>query len=131
MKKIVVLLFCFLMSVNGSADEWPHQNISNAEFAINVIDRTPINIVEELDNSLGKIYFFTNIRNLEGTSISHRWIYNNKVMADVVFDIKGPRWRVWSSKNLWHTWTGNWIVEVLTSENEVLYQKEFNYIEKQ
>jgi hypothetical protein len=52
-------------------------------------------------------------------------------MADVVFDIKGPRWRVWSSKNLWHTWTGKWIVEVLTSENEVLYQKEFNYIEKQ
>lgn len=130
MKKIVVLLFCFLISVNGSADEWPHQNISNAEFAIDVIDRTPINIVEELDNSLGKIYFFTNIRNLQGTSVKHRWIYNNKVMADVIFDIKGPRWRVWSSKNLWHTWTGKWIVEVVTSENEVLYKKEFNYIEK-
>jgi hypothetical protein len=57
MKKIVVLLFCFLISVNGSADEWPHQNISNAEFAIDVIDRTPINIVEELDNSLGKSTF--------------------------------------------------------------------------
>ena len=69
MKKIVVLLFCFLISVNGSADEWPHQNISNAEFAIDVIDRTPINIVEELDNSLGKIYFFTNLRNLQGQTV--------------------------------------------------------------
>ena len=119
------------LSTFAFAHQWPQQNISEAEFAKKIIDRVPINIVREFDNSLGKIYFFTNIRNLQDTSITHRWIYNNKVMADVVFDIKGSRWRVWSSKNLWHTWTGNWIVEVLTSENEVLYQKEFNYIEKQ
>ncbi len=131
MKKLTILILSLFALINAFADEWPHQNISKAGFATEIIDREPLNIVGELDNSLGKIYFFTNIRNLEGTSISHRWIYNNKVMADVVFDIKGPRWRVWSSKNLWHTWTGNWIVEVLTSENEVLYQKEFNYIEKQ
>ena len=119
------------LSTFAFAHQWPQQNISEAEFAKKIIDRVPINIVREFDNSLGKIYFFTNIRNLQDTSIKHRWIYNNKVMADVVFDIKGPRWRVWSSKNLWHTWTGKWIVEVLTSENEVLYKKEFNYIEKQ
>jgi hypothetical protein len=119
------------LSTFAFAHQWPQQNISEAEFAKKIIDRVPINIIREFDNSLGKIYFFTNIRNLQDTSIKHRWIYNNKVMADVVFDIKGPRWRVWSSKNLWHTWTGKWIVEVLTSENEVLYKKEFNYIEKQ
>ena len=130
MKKTVVLLFCFLISINGSADEWPHQNISNAEFAIDVIDRTPINIVEELDNSLGKIYFFTNLRNLQGQTVIHRWIYNDKVMASISFDVKGPRWRVWSSKNLWHTWTGKWIVEVVADNSELLYEKEFNYIEK-
>lgn len=123
------MLSVFLFS-NVFANEWPHQNISNAEFATEILDREPFNIVGELDNSLGKIYFFTNIRNLQGASVKHRWIYNNKVMADVIFDIKGPRWRVWSSKNLWHTWTGKWIVEVVTSENEVLYKKEFNYIEK-
>ena len=119
------------LSTFAFAHQWPQQNISEAEFAKKIIDRVPINIVREFDNSLGKIYFFTNIRNLQDTSITHRWIYNNKVMADVVFDIKGPRWRVWSSKNLWHAWTGKWIVEVLSSENEVLYKKEFNYIEKQ
>jgi hypothetical protein len=130
MKKIVVLLFCFLISVNGSADEWPHQNISNAEFAIDVIDRTPINIVEELDNSLGKIYLFTNLRNLQGQTVIHRWIYNDKVMASISFDVKGPRWRVWSSKNLWYTWLGKWKVQVFADNSELLYEKEFNYIEK-
>jgi hypothetical protein len=130
-KKISILISSLFLSTFAFAHQWPQQNISEAEFAKKIIDRVPINIVREFDNSLGKIYFFTNIRNLQDTSITHRWIYNNKVMADVVFDIKGPRWRVWSSKNLWHTWTGKWIVEVLTSENEVLYKKEFNYIEKQ
>ena len=130
MKKLVVLLFCFLISVNGSAEEWPHQNISNAEFALDVIGRTPINIVEELDNSLGKIYFFTNLRNLQGQTIIHRWIYNNKVMASISFDVKGPRWRVWSSKNLWHTWLGKWKVQVFADNSQLLYEKEFNYTEK-
>ena len=102
MKKILILLG-LLLSLNALSDEWPHENISNAVFALNIEDRVPINIVEEAGNSLGKIYFFTNIRNLEGERITHRWIYKDKVMADVSFDINGPRWRVWSSKNLWYT----------------------------
>ena len=131
MKKLITLIFSLLITFNVLANDWPHQNISKAVFALDIKDRAPINIIEELDNSLGKIYFFTNIRNLQGQSITHRWIYKDKVMADIVFDVKGPRWRVWSSKNLWHTWLGKWTVQVITSESEVIYEKEFNYIDKQ
>ncbi len=130
MNRVLVIISSLLISINVSASDWPHENISNAEFAMEIKDRTPLNIIEELDNSFGKIYFFTNIRNLQGQSIRHRWIYKNKVMAEVEFDINGPRWRVWSSKNLWPTWLGEWSVEVLNANSEVLYKKEFNYIEK-
>ena len=130
MNKVVAVIFCLIASFSVSALEWPHENISTAEFALEVKERTPLNIIEELDNSFGKIYFFTNIRNLQGQRVTHRWIYKNKVMADVVFDVGGPRWRVWSSKNLWPTWIGVWSVEVLSADGEVLYQKEFNYINK-
>ena len=47
MKKITILIFCFFLSINVFADEWPHENISNAEFALDVVDRVPINIIEE------------------------------------------------------------------------------------
>ena len=130
MNRVLVIISSLLISINVLASDWPHENISNAEFAMEIKDRTPLNINEELDNSFGKIYFFTNIRNLQGQSIRHRWIYKNKVMAEVEFDINGPRWRVWSSKNLWPTWLGEWSVEVLNANSEVLYKKEFNYIEK-
>ena len=130
MNRVLVIISSLLISINVLASDWPHENISNAKFAMEIKDRTPLNIIEELDNSFGKIYFFTNIRNLQGQSIRHRWIYKNKVMAEVEFDINGPRWRVWSSKNLWPTWLGEWSVEVLNANSEVLYKKEFNYIEK-
>ena len=130
MNRVLVIISSLLISINVLASDWPHENISNAEFAMEIKDRTPLNIIEELDNSFGKIYFFTNIRNLQGQSIRHRWIYKNKVMAEVEFDINGPRWRVWSSKNLWPTWLGEWSVEVLNANSEVLYKKGFNYIEK-
>ena len=131
MKKLITLIFSLLITFNVLANDWQHQNISKAVFALDIKERAPINIIEELDNSLGKIYFFTNIRNLQGQRVTHRWIYKNKVMADVVFDVGGPRWRVWSSKNLRPTWIGVWSVEVLSADGEVLYQKEFNYINKE
>lgn len=131
MNKIIAIISCLIISFNVLASDWPHENISIAEFALEVKDRTPLNIIEEPDNSFGKIYFFTNIRNLQGQRVKHRWIYNNKVMAEVDFNVNGPRWRVWSSKNLWPTWLGEWTVEVLNSKDEVFFKKEFNYINKE
>ena len=128
MKRYLLLLLVFAMQ--SVLANWPHENISQAVFAKDIKDRTPIEIVTEADNSLGKIYFFTNIRNLKGNRITHRWIYKEKVKAEIGFDIKGNRWRVWSSKNLWHTWTGQWKVEVVDQNNQVLLTKIFNFGKK-
>ena len=63
--------------------------------------------------------------------VYYRWIYKDKIMADVSFDINGPRWRVWSSKNLWYTWIGEWKVQVLRMDGSILYEKIFNYTDKE
>lgn len=125
MKQLILLLSLLTSTVAWS--QWVHPNISEAVFAKDVKERTPVEIITEADQSLGKIYFFTNIRNLSGDRITHRWVYKDKVKAEVSFDIKGDRWRVWSSKNLWHTWTGTWRVDVLNAQGEVLLSNTFNY----
>jgi hypothetical protein len=33
----------------------------------------------------------------------------------------------WSSKNLWHRWTGQWKVEVINQNNQILLTKTFEY----
>ncbi len=123
MKKYIAIFV--LLLTNSALADWPHKNISSAVFAKSVENRTPVEIITEADDSLGKIYFFTNIRNLTGDKITHRWIYKDKVKAEISFDIKGKRWRVWSSKNLWHTWTGRWRVEVINQNNDILLTKTF------
>ncbi len=124
MKKI--LLLSLLLSTQAFS-AWPHKDIAQAVFAKSVNERTPIEVITEADNSLKKVYFFTNIRHLKGDKITHRWSYNGKVKAKISFDIKGNRWRVWSSKNLWHTWTGEWTVEVIDQNEKILLTKTFEY----
>jgi hypothetical protein len=125
MNKIIAFLLFFLMQ--SAMAVWPHKNISQAVFSKDIVDRQPIEIITEANDSLGKIYFFTNVRNLAGNKITHRWIYKDKVKAEISFNIKGNRWRVWSSKNIWHTWTGKWVVEVLDQQGQILLVKTINF----
>lgn len=108
-----------------SSDTKPY--IATAVFATNIKNRVPENILTTADNSLKKIYFFTDARNLTGSTITHRWFYEGRLMAEVPLSIGGWRWRTWSSKNLWHTWLGNWSVEVVDEAGNTLIEKSFTY----
>ncbi|MBE8189409.1 MAG: DUF2914 domain-containing protein [Candidatus Thioglobus sp.] len=125
MKKIIAITAFLLANLVWA--EWPHSNISQAVFARSVADRAPLGIISEAENSLKKVYFFTNIRHLSGEKITHRWSYKGKVKAEISFEIGSKRWRVWSSKNLWHNWTGDWKVEVLNRAGDILLSKKFSY----
>ncbi len=106
---------------------WITTNISQAVFAKNINNREPQDIIESSDNTLKKIFFFTNIRKLKGETITHRWLYKDRVMAEVKLYIGGSRWRTWSSKNIWHNWLGTWMVQVIKEDGEILLEKEFDY----
>ncbi len=108
---------------------WLTANISQAVFAKNINNREPQDIIDSSDNKLKKIFFFTNIRNLQDETIIHRWLYQGRIMAEVKLYIGGIRWRTWSSKNLWHNWLGIWKVQVVKEDGEVLLEKDFNYYE--
>jgi len=51
-------------------------------------------------------------------------------MAEVPFDVRGRRWRVWSSKKLQPDWIGNWTVSVVKQDGEVLAAESFTYQEQ-
>ncbi len=90
-------------------------------------DREPVDKVSALENDQPIIYFFTELQNLGGATVTHRWTLDGKVMAEVPFTVDSPRWRVWSSKNLEPSWTGEWKVSVLDREGTVLETAEFTY----
>jgi len=102
-------------------------NVRRATFTTDVMEREPVDDVDSLSTASDKIYFFTEIVGLEGGSITHRWIYGGETVAEVTFEIGGPRWRIFSSKALMSSQTGEWIVEVADGHGNVVRKETLVY----
>ena len=83
--------------------------------------------VTRLSNDNVQVIYFTEVLEAEDDSVVHRWEWNGTVMAEISFDVRGPRWRVHSSKNLDPRWLGEWTVVTLDSAGNELRRDTFFY----
>ncbi len=91
--------------------------------------REPNDQVCQLSSEEKRIFYFSDLHQQEGQKIFHLWEHNGREMAKVSLGtVRGPRWRVWSSKNLIPNWSGTWVVKVVNHEGAVLHQDQFEYI---
>lgn len=132
---LLTSLFVFSMTASASTEPAPASTageVARAVFASDVVDREPIdNIGNTLKvdySGIQKVYFFTDLRGMNGSTVSHRWLLDGQVMADIPFDIGGDRWRVWSSKRLLPGFEGTWTVQVV-KDGKVLTSRSFQYVD--
>ena len=119
------LFLSVVLAVSGSAFAG---EVARATFTIGVQDREPIILVDTIDSSAyTSISFFSELKDLSGHNVTHQWTYNDQVMFEKTFEVKGPRWRVWTSKTLIPGWTGTWTVNILDDDRTVLASKSFDY----
>ncbi|HUW98371.1 MAG TPA: DUF2914 domain-containing protein [Acidiferrobacter sp.] len=102
--------------------------VARAVFALGIEGRTAINPVTTLQNNVPLVYYFTDLRNMTGQTVSHRWAYNGTVVATVSFHVRGPRWRVWSTKRLLPSQLGKWTVTVVDGQGHALAQSSLSYV---
>ena len=100
-----------------------------AQFTTGITDREPNDQISFIENDVRTVFFFSDLRNLTGEVVTHRWSYEGRVIASVPFEVRGPRWRVWSSKEMKPEWTGDWTVEILKTDGEVVAAETFSYTE--
>ncbi len=100
--------------------------VARSVFTSSIDNREPVDTLQQMNALEQKVYFFTELRDMEDQTATHRWELNGEVMAEVAFEVKGPRWRVWSSKNMQPQWVGEWKVSVLNSANEVISETSLN-----
>ncbi|MEC8082908.1 MAG: DUF2914 domain-containing protein, partial [Pseudomonadota bacterium] len=78
--------------------------VARALFASEVLDREPIDelgdVIKVEYGEIQRVYFFTDLRDMEGGQVTHVWKLDGVIEAEIPFDIGGDRWRVWSSKRL-------------------------------
>ena len=102
-------------------------SVIRSAFTRDIDEREPMENLESLTNDNGQVKFFTELRDMSGQTATHRWEYAGNVVAEIEFNVKGPRWRVWSSKTFVPAWTGDWKVSVVNGAGEVISEKMLSY----
>jgi hypothetical protein len=111
----------------ADAETWPG-SVARASFTSEIIDREPRDSITTLTNEHFAIVFFTELRDLDGHTVSHVWQREGTEMARVPFIVNGPRWRVYSTKKLESSWTGEWTVRVEDESGRLLRTESFSYV---
>jgi hypothetical protein len=101
--------------------------VTRAVVTTGVQNLEPVDALTTVSNDHTKVYYFTEIHGLQGQAVKHRWEHAGQVMAEVEFQIGGPRWRVYSSKTLEPSWLGDWKVSVIDSNGNPLSVNTFSY----
>jgi hypothetical protein len=102
-------------------------SVGRAQFTSAIADREPTDSLRTLANDKNRILFYSELKGLAGQTVTHRWEYNGKVMAEVPFQIGAERWRVFSSKTLDPLWLGEWKVSVVDAGGATLSVNTFSY----
>ena len=103
--------------------------ITRSQFTTAITNREPTDNVVMLTNNSEQIYFFSELANLKGREVTHRWEFQGKVMAEVKFEVKSNRWRVFSSKNIKPDWIGEWSVALVDENGSPLDVSKLNIVE--
>jgi len=104
--------------------------VSRAQFTSEVVEREPVDSILMLKNDVDKIYYFSELVNLKGQRVVHRWEYAGRVMAEIEFNVTSNRWRAYSSKKFSPQLLGEWSVIVLDDKGWPLKTSLFEYGEK-
>lgn len=105
--------------------------VSRAVLTTGIKDREPIDVLKDnlkRTEFVEKLYFFTEIKNMQGSTIHHLWFHQDQLMAEIPLPISAVRYRTYSSKNIMPSQTGQWRVEVVTQDSQLLAQKSFRII---
>jgi hypothetical protein len=101
--------------------------VVSSVFTTSIVDDKPVDDLKTFVNTVTTIYYFTKLEGLDGQTITHRWKYENRVMATANIEVSSDTQTAWSSNNMEPNWTGFWVVEVLNSAGQVISVDSFTY----
>lgn len=138
MKKLFSVLFALalltsfsLYQVAAATDqEEPSVEVEVGVICRDVQDREPVGEATEFEALVGKVFCYTKIVGAQmPIEITHVWYYQETEMARVNLPVESATWRTWSTKNIWEKWVGDWHVDVIGPNGEVLKTIEFKITE--
>ncbi len=97
------------------------QEVAYSAICGDVIDRQPVGVGDSFDASVGQLWCFTKIVGAESPiEITHVWYFGDTVRARVDLAVRSNSWRTYSSKRIQAHEIGDWHVDVLGPQGQIL-----------
>jgi len=91
-----------------------------------VEDREPVGSATEFSKDVQRVFCYTEIEtDSYPTEVTHIWIFDKNIEAEIKLPIKSPKWRTYSSKAILPHWVGNWKVEVYSEDGKLIDSIDF------
>ncbi|MDF3127527.1 DUF2914 domain-containing protein [Rheinheimera sp. 1928-s] len=74
-----------------------------------------------------QLALYSEIKGLNGQSIEHLWYYEGKLMTRIKLPVKLDYWRTYSRKEFDASQKGEWRVEILDPQQNLLFSHHFHY----
>ena len=95
--------------------------IQDAVVCQDVVDRQPVGSGDVFAKESTRIFCHCRVVGAQGeTRITHNWYHKGNLKASVALPVRSDNWRTWSSKTMDPTWTGEWMVEILSDQGTPL-----------
>jgi len=88
-------------------------------FTTQIVNKEPSNNLSQVSHTAQQLLLFSELRNLSGKQITHRWVYQGQVVYEKAFNVGAARWRVWSQKTI-TTYRGTLTVEIVNAAGQVI-----------
>ncbi|MGH8501665.1 MAG: DUF2914 domain-containing protein [Gammaproteobacteria bacterium] len=127
-----------LESNPGGTDDASPGQVSRAQFTTGIDGSEPVNSVRSVFSTDGQVfsldgrplerlYYFTEIENMQGETVTHRWEHEGEVVAETSFDVAAESSPIYSSENLPPAMPGEWRVVVTDTQGNVIRTDRFSY----
>jgi hypothetical protein len=123
---IVLLALCLLVPNPIHAQQTGNLNVASAVICKNVADRQPVEPGTSFSASVGRLYCYSKIADIQNsTKIVHAWYFEDVERARIQLDVNPPNWRTYSSKIIQAHEIGKWQVKILDASGNTLEDIDF------
>jgi len=125
----VLVSFSFYQAAEAKAQEEPTVKVEKGVICRDVQNREFIGEGTEFEATVGKLFCYTKIVGAqEPIEITHIWYYKDEEIFRWNLPVEAASWRTWTHKNIWHEWVGDWHVDVIGPNGEVLQTLGFKIV---
>ena len=100
---------------------------SRLAFTTLIANKEPTSDLTQVSHTAQQLLFFSELRNLSGKRVTHRWVYNGNVVYEKSFNVGAARWRVWTQKTI-TTYRGPVTVQIVNAAGQVLQTREITVL---